>query len=493
MKKITLFPIIIILVILVTGFFLFIKHQQEEAGLKNFYKLTQGDPLFYSSFFDSKSWEKAIKTLRESEDEYKKSSIKIFPKVLPHATINEKNNYISTLQGLNLFPYQLLKDLILINQKTQEFLKNPSTKLGRELLGLYDDATASYIQNISSKIKILEDYQSSHKMASPAYFSFIDNNSNSDVIENDFLTVKENGNKLKEEVAKRKKCLLGNGPCVVSPQDNKKIDTFADSFNAKFDLKGENVDFIKSTLHLSDPHVKGILKGPYKIKSFCWQSPDFEHWMYLIYWSPENGETSAIPKLATQNYYIKIVASSGISNKINNALLKNGFIFYNQNEATTYSCTDLTFYPELLTLDFLKEKTKSGKITKEDLKKNLVYKLLVENQFGLIAPAIISVSDQLKMLKLTSLIDSSGLMPESLVLTRSAYSIFYFPFAKSIWRIDKKLQYFASQDKNPLMHAEFITLDELEKLGYTKTEIEKFHYYVSAEKFYKFLFPEIEF
>ena len=112
------------------------------------------------------------------------------------------------------------------------------------------------------------------------------------------------------------------------------------------------------------------------------------------------------------------------------------------------------------------------------MEKNLDYKLLIENQFGLIAPAINTVSNNLEVFKLYSVINKSVAPLEYLFSVRTAYSIFYFPFAKSIWRIDKRLQYFVPEKERPLMTAEselFITLDELEKLGYTKTEIKKFH------------------
>ena len=100
----------------------------------------------------------------------------------------------------------------------------------------------------------------------------------------------------------------------------------------------------------------------------------------------------------------------------------------------------------------------------------------MENQFGLIAPAINTVSSHLEILRLYLALDERVLPPGYFFSIRSAYSIFYFPFAKSIWRIDKQLQYFVSEEEKPLTAASnFITLDELEELGYSKTEIKNFH------------------
>ncbi len=146
MKKITSFSIIlIILVILGVVFFLFTR----KTSLEKFYNLTLKDPLFYSPFFDSTEWEKSIKTLKDAEDELKKASLEVYPKAFPNATIAEKNDYISTLQGNDLFPYQFLKDLVSINQKTDELASvgNKEVENGKDVEA-YDNGL---------KIEILEE------------------------------------------------------------------------------------------------------------------------------------------------------------------------------------------------------------------------------------------------------------------------------------------------------------------------------------------------
>ncbi len=481
-KKISLsFFILIFILILGIGFFVFFikKGTAVKPNVEGFHWLTLGDPLFYSPFFEQEEFEKAIGGLKESETQLKEvliENIKTTSETGP-----EMDFFIPILKENNLFPYQFLENLILANQKTNEFLENPSVELGQELLTIYDKAADAYIQDISSKIKILETIKS-HAGGKPFFLFFVDSVSSSEVAKNDFLAIKENGYKLKEEIEKRRNCLLGKEDCkaLLKIKDNASFLASIESMESEeFDLKGEKIDFIKSVLPYYFSRQSEV-RGPYKIKSFCWQSPGFEHWLYLVY-RKQDGKTLVLPKLANQNYYWTLDAE-GPTAKVDKALLEKGLKFISQPETTTYECMDLTFYPWLLTLDFLKKQMELGQITKEDLEKKSDYKLLIENHFGLMAPAINEVSDKIEGAKLYLAIDKTLYPPQFLFTIRTAYSIFYFPFAKSIWRIDKQLQYFVQEKEKPLTGEQLmvnptglLTFEELKKLGYTKTEIKKFH------------------
>ncbi len=469
MRKVILFSVLTIS----AGFLIFIiqnggqifQREKLEPNLGGFLKLTREDPLFYSPFFNPTEFEKAIEGLRESENQLKQAILANLEKT----TGFEKDYYIPILKENNLFSYQFLKNLILINQKTEEFLKNPSIEGGKNLLELYDTTANSYIQDISSKIKVLEEIEAKKTVIS--HYFFVDSVTSFEVAKNDFLTIRENGYKLKEVIEKRESCLLGKEDCLalLKSKDNSSFINLIES--GDFDLKGEKIDFIKNLLPYYSHQT--LVRGPYKIKSFCWQNPNFEHWLYLIY-VEQNGRTIFIPKLANRNYYRRIPPDA--QTKIERMFLEKGLEFYIQPEAATYECMDITFYPKLLTLDFLKEKMETGEISKKDLEKNLDYKLLIENQFGLIVPAINTVSAHLGTLKSYQLIGEAVIAPEALFSIRTTYSIFYFPFAKSIWRVDKELQYFVPEEKRPLKGPSgFVTLDELIEMGYPKKEIEKFH------------------
>lgn len=466
MKKIA---ILLLIIISVAGFFLFTYPQRK--GLDNFYKLTKEDPLFYSSFFDEKAWKESTKRLQESENELKKAYAEIFQKGAPNATEDERKNYIPTLYKYDIYPHQLLNDLVSINKKTNEFLENPSQKLGKELLSLYDNAADAYIQNIDGKIKIMKDTKSSKKTIWPVYYFFIGSVSDSDVVLNDFQTIKENGLELKKEIEQRKKCLSGLGSCPPTlPEDNNKVNDFVNSFNAKFNPKNDNIGSVrdyKGTFLSVYTKSTASIKGPYMINSRCWKSADFNHWMYIFNFRAENGKILFLPKMATENYFY----DRGIAPSFETEITHSNIHF--QPEAVTYECLDSTFHPQLAVLDFLKNESKTEKINKEDLMKNHNYQLLVDNQFGVIAPIISSISLQLDTFGHFTSLDNSGTVAlNNLFSVRSAYSIFFFPFARSIWRIDKKPQYFLSQEKNtPKPHITILTQGEVEDLGYSKERI----------------------
>jgi hypothetical protein len=455
MKKIILSLILAVSL----GFLFFVSCKAPERytpNLDGFLKLTREDPLFYSSFFAATDFEKAVRDLRETEDQFRETILLN----LESKEGLEKDRYLSILEENRLFPYQFLENLILINRETKAFLENPSLEQGEGLLLLYDAAADSYIEEISSKIEALQQVEE-YKTVEP-YFFFVDSISSLGIIKNDFLTIKENGYKLKEEIEKRRNCLTGKEICPL-PSKTENSEKFIDLLKEEGSFEEERTAFVRELL----PYRSFEMKGPYKINSSCWQSQGLEHWLYLLYM--ERGEEPlVIPKLVNQNYYAK-----GFEGELDGI---DAPVFYALSEASVYECTDLTFYPQLLTMDFLKGKIEKGLIDEEDLRENSDYRLLADNQFGVMAPAINTISAHLNIFRLRLLATGDPSAPEFLFSIRTAYSILYFPFAKSIWRLDKELQYFVPEKEKPIGgNFRFVTLDELEELGYTKEEIKEFH------------------
>jgi len=467
MKKKNIFLSLILLTIIALAFSFWFKFNEERKarfGLDGFYELTQKDPLFYSPFLDTEGFEAAIKKLKEEEAELKKV-------LITNMEAEEyKEEYVPILNEHNLVPYQLLNNLILINQKTEDFLKIPSKELANELLSLYDLAADSYLAAASSQIKILEKITEGKE--SPYFFFMVNSISSSQVIEDDYRLIKENGYQLKKEITKRRSCLLEKEDCqaLIKIKDNSSFLALLE--NEEFDLEGENVDFIRNGL--STFSIIEEIRGPYKIKSRCWQkNENSEHWLYLIYYK-EKGEIAVYPKLASQNYYRPIPPETKA--KIYQALSKRGIKFITQIETASYECMDLTYYPQILTLDFLKRQVEKGLISEKELEENLDYKLLIENQFGLLTPVINSLVRDFKVTRLIQAAHETTIVPEYLLTTRTNYSLFYFPFSKSIWRINQKLEYFVPPEEMPENTTfPFITLNELRKMGYNETEIKKFH------------------
>ena len=464
---------LVILIVICLGLIVFINRGwlvEKQPDVDGFYKLTQADPLFYSPFFDENNFEKAINGLEETDKRFRENVIKN----IEASTTPQSNYYLPIFKENSLFPFQFLKNLTLANQETKAFIENPSVEQGQKLLELYDKTADAYIQEVSSKINLFEKIANIGKQENgygyDQYFYFVDSVTSFERVKDDYLVIQENGYKLKNEIERRKNCLLGKESCqtLFKTKDNS---AFVNLIGAEFNLKGESVDFIKSLLPNYSPYLSEI-NGPYKIESSCWQNSGSENWLYLIY-TKNDGKDWAVPKLANQNYYYKVEEQG--KNPIYQALLKKGLDFCDQMETTYYECMDLTYYPQLLTLDFLKKQIGAGKISKENLEKELEYKLLIENQFGLMAPAINFISEVLESRKnIQIVLKKQPVNPASVFSIENAYSIFYFPFAKSIWRIDKQPQYTVPKTDILNVPPQFITLDELKKLGYSKEEIKKF-------------------
>ncbi len=458
-----------ILVIFGLGLFLYLSNR-DKPDLEGFYDLTLKDPLFYSPFFEAEEFEKAIGGLEKTEKEFRRVIIEN----TAAGNFPQKYYYIQIFQENTLFPFQFLKQLSSINQKTKELIENPSVGRAKELLNLYDRAADAYLREASTRVGIFEKIKGLEEKEGEyhnQYFFFVDSATSIETVKNDFLLIQNNGYKLKEEVQKRKNCLLGKTPCWA-PSQAGEVNGFIESLEANFELKGKNVDSVKDSLPNYSIHPIEV-RGPYKTTSSCWQNPASENWLYLIY-PRDTDKNLIIAKLANQSYYYKI--NHQINHPIQRALSEKGLDFCDQLETTYYECMDLTFYPRLLVLDFLKKRLETGITSKEELTKELNYELLAENQFGLMAPAINLISEILESRKNIQILTKEyPSAPAFIFSIETSYSIFYFPFAKSIWRINEQPQYAVSEDEIPVNKSpQFITLNELERLGYSEKEIKNF-------------------
>lgn len=446
---------------------------------ESFVALTREDPLFYSPFFDAEEFTQAIENLRESEGNLKQVVIE---NIL--AKEYKTRDYVPILEDEPLFPYNFLERLVSIPPKTEAFLKNPTKKQAEELLGLYDDAVSAYNNAIDAHVEVFNTMALYMEQNRQRLYFFVDNVSSFEIVQGDLLTIQENGRVLREEVQKRRDCLIGKLDCAPLITTVNKQQFFA-SLDARPDLTKDNVSFIRDIL--SSSSVKSSPRGPYLVTSSCWQGSGSQHWIYFLFGNKEG--TTLTPKLVHQNYY-HIVPTQAVD-PIHTALLEQGISYYSQPGASTYECMDLTFYPQILTLDFIAKQIEQGVITREDTQNDPVYALLIENQFGLLAPVLDTIAGYLGLLTSSQEInDDLLLQPEFLYPTRMAYSIMYFPFAHSIWRTGTELTYMLSEEVRQRISApsRFITLDELKALGYSEADIKKFH--LNQGDFIRSLIPQ---
>ncbi len=449
--------LIISLVLITLGGIVF-SMRHPAAGLDAFTELTKNDPLLYSPFFDHAAFTSAVDNLEKSEQVLKKTALGNL------ATISAAYGpeYAQLIRNHPLFPTGFLKLLPSVSQATESFLVNPSARNARKLLARYDDASKAYEKNALSMKQAFDIIDARVPDDYPLMYFFTDSATSLQIAQRDFDLIYKNSLALKQDIEERKGCLSGKTACPVVPQKTIDAQVIAQTQPTTTTIK--NTDFILNNLPLKTSDR--TIAGPYTVSSSCWDSSDGNHDLYAIY-SKKNGMTSVLPKLADQNYY-RMVPKSAMD-KIGKAVIDKGLSFYNQPEATTYECTDLTFYPKLLTLDYLN--------THQNLSPSQ-QSLLWNNQFGLIAPALQSLADFTHLLETSQRASHDFVLsPQFLFITRSAYSLTYLPFADSVWRIDEDPQYLITRENYDRMNAPkaFQTLTQLKQAGFSDDAIKNAH------------------
>ena len=424
-------------------------------GLDQFVVMTKSDPLFYSPFFNDAAYASALTNLDKSEEVLKKTGVQNLLSNKGSYT----QSYIDLIQKHRLFPTNFLGTLPSISRITDAFIKHPTSHGARKLLAVYDQAQRFYDEDASSMNQVFAEINEHIPADHPLFYFFTDSATSLKVVENDFDLIHKNSLALKKEIESRRNCLAGKESCPANHGDQATVPE-----TVPVAATGKNADFIHDTLPFADEDRK--INGPYTISSGCWADSSKGQPMYAIY-STRNGVTSMLPKLANQNYYrlVSPNATDAISKKVNSL----GLEFYSQPEGTTYECSDLRFYPEILSLDFIHN---HNDLSPADTI------LLWNNQFGLLAPAFQALADYTNLLEASQRASKDFVLsPQFLFTTRSTYSLTYLPFAHSVWRIDEQPQYLISRDDYNRMGApeQFKTLTELQKAGFSQEAIKKSH------------------
>lgn len=437
------------------------------AGLDDFTRLTQEDPLFYSPFLDGEAFKSAVVSLESSEQALKKTTLeKLSIRTEPYAA-----SYMELIRNHPLFPTDFLGQLPSLARATQEFTVHPTARKARILLDRYETVQQAYEANAASMVKAFEAIDAHVPDDYPLYYFFTDSAISLSVAKHDFDLIYKNSLALDKEIESRRACLSGKGSCAQRPPAT--FDSSVISRIKPVTPKGLNAEFVRETLPFKDTDRK--VTGPYSVTSGCWDGSRTQQPMYGIY-SLRNGKTSILPKLAEWSYYRMV--PPGATDSIGKAILDNGLSFYNQPEGTTYECSDLTFYPEILALDFMNTYIENGRATTETIASSPEIEQLWQSKFGLIAPALQSLADYTNLLETSQRAgDDYVLSPQFLFMTRSAYSLTYLPFAHSVWRIDEDPRYMITRQEYERLGAPqpFKTLTELQKGGFSEAAIRASH------------------
>lgn len=440
-----------------------------EIALQEFAKLTAADPLFYSPFFDYDSFQAGIVALEQAETELKDSVIAN----LKTADANYSKTFIDLFQEHKLFPTDFLIELTLVSKATEAFLANTNHDQAKKLIAAYEAALTAYLDAAKSGVAVFEKINSYTNPNRPLLYFFVDSFTSVKLVAEDYRLIEKNALALQLEIERRKACLSGEGSCeVIRP--TKAVNDFVAALSLEPNLDANTTEFIKNNLPgQNNPHT---IRGPYPTQSSCWGKDNGSYWLYLIYSSRENYPDFAFPKLVDQNYYR--IVSPQEQDTFSQAVRALGLNFYHQLETTTYECTDLTFYPQLLTYDFIKKEIEEGRLTNEELLASDKYRLLINNQFGLLGPAFSALALYTDILEASQNTESKlTVSPQFLYTTRSAYSLTFMPFASSVWRLDEYPRYLHPQHTRPQTDASknFYTYTELTLQGYSDETISSAH------------------
>lgn len=420
-------------------------------GLKAFEKLTREDPLLYSPFIDEE-FEDAVREIDSSEKRLRGTVIE----TIQNRKDKRFSEYVETLRRHTLFPSEFLSTLPKISKLTEDFLDTPNSRKAGRLLDMYEKAVDAYIASASSTLDIFTKTKTGISMNPPYYF-FVESGTSEEIVQKDFEKIYTNGLKLKEEIDRRRRCLFENTDCDIREMTQNREDLSNEIQN--IDDTNPNAQLIKE--HLPFIRIEQEISGPYLVSSACWKGSP--HALYAVYGTID-GKRVFIPKLVNESYFRILSATD--KDLISTKLREKGLSFYSQPETTTYECSDLTFYPRIMTLDFLH----SHNIATTSVE----YKSLMENQFGVIAPALNSLALFTDILEMSQRVESNFVIfPGFLYTTRSAYSLLYMPYAKSVWRTEDTLTYMMTEEELTATQVQFpfLKLSEVRERGFSEEQI----------------------
>jgi hypothetical protein len=465
-KKIIIGSALILLITIATGINIY-RLKITTAELDAFKELTKNDPLFYSPFFDTPAFISAVDNLEKSEQVLKKTALNNL------ATISAAygQEYSDLIRNTPLFPTNFLKLLPKIAQSTDDFLANPTRTKARTLLSQYEHAQSAYEDNARMMTEAFAEIDAHIPDDRPLFYFFTDSATSLKIVQSDFELIYQNSLALKTEIQSRRDCLSGKQPCPVTTAKTLSSEIITQA--TPVIPSGKNTALISETLPFTN--MNRTVAGPYIISSSCWSDAKKEQQMYAIY-SEKNGATSVLPKLADENYYRLV--SSQVTDAIGKAIREKGLSMYNQPEGTTYECSDLTFYPEILKRDFLHNEMTKNNVSTETITSSQNYAHLWNNPFGILTPALQSLADYTNLLETSQRIGTDFVLsPQFLFITRSAYSLTYLPIADSVWRLETQPTYQIARDDYIRMNTRkpFATLTELQKRGISNEDIKKAH------------------
>jgi len=438
--------------------------KEEVLRLAAFYAITHEDPLFTFPEFDVDEFEKSINDLILSEDDLLS---------------------ILGIEGKTLFPHSFIESMINASLKNQEFLENPSYENAVELINLQYKAASDYADETEHVLKVLRENPG------PATILIGIRADNKTAI-SDFNKLIENSSKLSDEIKRREDCLNGEGECYRGILDLERPEGFGRKLSSEIDLIGKELIYY--------PSEGNNVRGPYISNTPCYGWGDNYSYkpypFYLKEGTDNAGETYSDIQLATDMFFRKIPEVSSFTT--DQVLRQRGIDYIKIDSTTLYLCYYHGYLAEILTMDsFLAEKSpfldpskfeeserdyvsevvkmESGFFTSEtpsyENAKLLaeyyfyLYRMMLDeknpdekyknellNRYLYLDRKLVNINEIVRYGKL--LIDGlisiekaseriDPLASERLMFPgRTFYGLLYFPFSKSVYRLEDDMDYF---------------------------------------------------
>lgn len=365
----SLVKIIIIIVLIVVGFFIFLgKNESANFNLQyrdiNFEKI-EFEGNYYSIIngrvIGGVTNEKKIKIQRLVEFYQWNKEDPLFdsPDIDPQSfinvvdSLNQANNEISkTVKRVeHLGPSDFLNAMGRAITVNREFLIKPSDILAKQLLAVQKQTANFYLQESTNILSVINPPLD----VSPASFGIV---TTSQIVVSDFEKIIKNGKALLDEIEKRQNCLEVKGECLRPILTIKKPERLVP--------KSEKIpNFIpkEKLFSIKDPHrvtkagdkMIDRFKGPYKVASPCfgWGEnfswPDY--YFDIVTFERKNNNLLKFPimgiKLATGGHFRKVSDDPGASLE-EQKLYQQGFKYVPVGSISLYMCLYQGHIAELL-------------------------------------------------------------------------------------------------------------------------------------------------
>jgi len=236
--------------------------------------------------------------------------------------------------------------------------------------------------------------------------------------------------------------LISNGrkyPLSTASPRNVRAPTLSREFKISFTIKGETSLFPAATSSNNEKRA-----------------------FYLFSFREEDGSLLKINMRLADDIYFLNYSNAAKNWPLADIFLDRGFKFDQQNATNDYRCPNLTYQTELM--NFMR-------IEVEGKKDREMENIARENKLWGLPYLMEHVSKNLEFMLLEGKAQKKAQPLLYLLTVRLDYSIFYMPYAKSVWRSDENLKY--TLDGTRDLYSSFDTYETLKKKGYGDEEIKK--------------------